>query len=146
MALTSLLEGKAAKGLLALSVLGFLISAPTLISYYERYYAESNEQGISDSELYWSPSRAPLLHAWGAASREITDARNQDVRELFSQRGTPSQTIASSRALRVVAVWWWVLPIVHIPRAVGVACSLAMVFCGCWVMLRIRLATEDTLE
>jgi len=142
MALTGLLEGKTAKGILALSFLGFLITAPTLISYYERYYAESNERGISDSELYWSPSRAPLLNMWGAASRQIADARNQDVRELFNQRGTPSQTIASSRALRVVAVWWWVLPIVKIPRAVGVACSLAMVFCGCWVILRIRLQTQ----
>jgi hypothetical protein len=139
MALTGLLEGKAAKGLLTLSFLGFLINAPTLVSYYERYYAEANEQGISDSELYWSPSRAPLLHAWGAASREITDARNQDVMELFSQRSTPSQTIASSRALRVVAVWWWVLPIVHIPRAAGFACSLAMVIWGCWVLFRVRL-------
>jgi hypothetical protein len=141
MALTGLLEGKAAKGLLTLSFLGFLITAPTLISYYERYYAEANEQGISDSELYWSPSRAPLLHMWGAASREITDARNQDVRELFNQRGTPSQTIATSRALRVVAVWWWVLPIVHIPRSVGFTCSLAMVIWGCWVLSRVRLSS-----
>jgi hypothetical protein len=134
MALTGLFEGRAVKVLLTLSFLGFLINAPTLISYYERYYAEANEQGISDNELYWSPARAPLLHAWGAASREITDARNHDVRELFSQRSTPSQTIASSRALRVVAVWWWVLPIVHIPRFVGLACSLTMVVCGCWVL------------
>jgi hypothetical protein len=138
MALTGLLEGRAAKSLLALSFLGFLITAPTLISYYERYYAEANEKGISDSELYWSLTRAPLFHAWGAAYREIVDARNQDVRELFSQRSTPSQTIASSRALRVVAVWWWVLPIVHIPRAVGVACSLAILICGSWVLLRVR--------
>ena len=52
----SLLEGLAAKGLLYLSLFGFLIDAPTLISYYERYYAESSERGISDSELYWFPS------------------------------------------------------------------------------------------
>ena len=140
MALTGLLEGRAAKGLLTLSFLGFLINAPTLVSYYERYYAESNERGISDSELYWSPARAPLLHAWGAASREITDARGQDVRELFSQRSIPSRTIASSRALRVVAVWWWVLPIVHIPRSVGFACSIAMVIWGCWVLFSVRLS------
>jgi len=138
MAMTSLLEGKAAKGLVYLSFLGFLINAPTLVSFYERYYAEANEKGISDNELYWSPARAPLLHAWGAASREVRDARNQDVRELFSKRSTPSETIASSRALRVVAVWWWVLPIVHIPRSVGIACSLAMVSWGCWVLLRVR--------
>jgi hypothetical protein len=138
MALTGLLEGKAAKALLYLSFLGFIVNAPTLVSFYERYYAEANERGISDSQLCWSPARAPLLHGWGAASREITDARNQDVRELFHQRSTPSGTIESSRALRIVAVWWWVLPIVHIPRSVGVGCSIAMVLCGCWLLLPVR--------
>jgi hypothetical protein len=141
MALTGLLEGRMAKALLYLSFLGFLVNAPTLISFYERYYAEANEQGITDSQLYWSAVHAPLLHAWGAASREIADARNQDVRELFHHRSTPSETIASSRALRIVAVWWWVLPIVHIPRFVGFACSLAMVVCGCWLLLRVRFCT-----
>ena len=137
-----LLEGRAAKALLYLSFLGFLVNAPTLISFYERYYAEANEQGITDSQLYWSPARAPFLHAWGAASREISDARNQDVRDLFHQRNTPSETIASSRALRIVAVWWWVLPIIHIPRFVGFACSLAMVICGSWVLFRTRFCVS----
>jgi hypothetical protein len=135
LALTSLLEGRAAKALLYLSFLGFLVNAPTLVSYYERYYAEANEQGIPESDLFWSPSHAPLLHGWGAAAREIADARSQDVRTIFSQRGAPSATIASSRALRVVAVWWWVLPIVHIPRSLGFACSLALVLCGFWLLL-----------
>jgi hypothetical protein len=142
MALTGLLEGRAAKALLYFSFLGFLVNAPTLVSFYERYYAEANEQGITDSQLYWSPARAPFLHAWGAASREIADARNQDVRDLFHQRNTPSETIASSRALRIVAVWWWVLPIIHIPRFVGFACSLAMIFCGSWLLLRTRFCVS----
>lgn len=142
MALMSLLEGRAAKALLYLSFLGFLVNAPTLVSFYERYYAEANEQGITDSQLYWSPARAPFLHVWGAASRELSDARNQDVRDLFHQRNTPSETIASSRALRIVAVWWWVLPIIHIPRFVGFACSLAMVICGSWVLFRTRFCVS----
>jgi len=142
MALTGLLEGKAAKALLYLSLLGFLVNAPTLVSFYERYYAEANEQGISDSQLCWSPARAPLLHGWGAASREIADARNHDVRELFRQRGSPSETIETSRALRIVAVWWWVLPIVRIPRFVGAVCSLAMVFCGYWLLLQARFSSS----
>jgi hypothetical protein len=145
MALMGLLEGRAAKALLYLSFLGFLVNAPTLISFYERYYAEANEQGITESQLYWSPARAPFLHAWGAASREIADARNQDVREIFHQRNTPSETIASSRALRIVAVWWWVLPIVHIPRFVGLACSLAMIFCGCWLLLWTRFCVSSRI-
>jgi hypothetical protein len=141
MALTGLLEGKTAKGLLALAFAGFLVNAPAMVSFYERYYAEANEQGVSDSALLWSPSRAPLLHAWGAASREIADARNHDVREIFHEAGTPSATIAASRALRVVALWWWVLPVVRIPRWIGVVCSLAMVIWGCWILLRVRLGS-----
>jgi hypothetical protein len=138
MALTGLLEGKAAKGLLVLGLAGFLVNAPAMISYYERYYAEANEQGVSESDLLWSPSRAPLLHAWGAASRVIADARNHDVREIFHEVGSPSATIAASRALRVVALWWWVLPVAHIPRWLGAACSLAMVLWACWILFRVR--------
>jgi len=103
MALTGLLEEKAVKGLLVLAFAGFLVNAPTMVSFYERYYAEAKEEGVSDIALLWSPSRAPLLHAWGAASREIADARSHDVREIFHEAGTPSATIAASRALRVVA-------------------------------------------
>jgi hypothetical protein len=139
MALTGLLEGKAAKGLLVLAFAGFLVNAPAMVSYYERYYAEANEQGVSESNLLWSVSRAPLLHAWGAASREIADARKHDVREIFRQAGTPSATIGSSRALRVVALWWWVLPLVHIPRWLGFACSLGMAAWACLIVFRMRL-------
>jgi uncharacterized membrane protein len=139
MALTGLLEGKAAKGLLILAFAGFLVNAPAMVSYYERYYAEAKEQGVSENDLLWSVSRAPLLHAWGAASREIADARNHDVREIFQQAGTPSATIASSRALRVVALWWWVLPLVHIPRLLGFACSLGMAAWACLILFRMRL-------
>ena len=143
LALTGLLDGKAARTLVYLSFLGFLVNAPTLVSFYERYYAEANEQGISDAELYWSPAQAPLVHGWSAAAREIADAHGQDVRELFGHRGNPSPTIASSRALRVVALWWWVLPIVNIPRFLGVACSLAMVILGTWLLLTTRFLSPQ---
>jgi hypothetical protein len=139
MALTGLLEGKAAKGLLALAFAGFLVNAPAMVSFYERYYAEANEQGISESTLLWSPSHAPLLHVWGAASRVIADARRNDVREIFHEMGTPSATIAASRALRVVALWWWVLPVAGIPRWLGFCCSLAMVISGCSIAYRTRI-------
>ena len=112
------------------------MNAPTLISFYERYYAEANEQGISDSQLYWSPLRAPLLHGWSAASHEITDARNHDVRELFHQRGTASETIASSRALRIVALRWWVLPTSPTSRGQPVVLRVRLQwwFGGCWFL------------
>jgi hypothetical protein len=143
LALTGLLDGKAARALVYLSFLGFLVNAPSLVSFYERYYAEANEQEVSDAELYWSPASAPLLHGWSAAAREIADASHQDVREIFRQRDNPSRKIASSRALRVVALWWWVLPIVNIPRSLGVACSLAMVILGAWLLLATRFFSSE---
>jgi hypothetical protein len=116
--------------LAVLAFAGFLISAPTLVSFYERYLAEANEAGITNTELEWSVSRSPLLHAWPAAFRQIRDARSNDVRELFRERGVPSRTIANSRALRIVAVWWWVLPIIGVPRLVGFLVSLVLTTVG----------------
>jgi Glycosyltransferase family 87 len=135
-ALTGVLGGKWQKALSVLVVAGFLTTAPTLVSFYERYYAEANENGVSPHDLTWLPSDSPLVHIWPAAIRQIHDASKQDVRELFDERGAPSTTIASSRALRIVAVWWWMLPIAHLPRLVGLAVSLLLIMVGAWLIVR----------
>ena len=135
-ALLGHLETQWRRGLIVLTAAGFLINAPTLFAFYERYYAEENEQGVSERDALWSFSRAPFLHAWPAAARQVTDARNFDVRDLMSERGVaPASTISSSRALRIVAVWWWVLPVAHIPRVFGAAASLLLLIAGCLVLL-----------
>ena len=122
---------------MVLSLAGFLISAPTLFTFYERYYAEESEQGVSEHDAIWSVARAPLLHAWPAAIRQVQDARKADVRELMAQRTeSPAATIGSSRALRIVALWWWVLPLAHIPRAVGAVICLVLLGLGCWILVR----------
>lgn len=128
MALTGLLEGRWRKALVSLALLGLFINAPTLVSFYERYFAEANEQGILDEQMNWSFDKAPFLHGWPAAIRQCRDASGLDVRKLFSERGAPSRTIASSRALRIVAVWWWVLPVAHLPRLLGIVVAFFM--CG----------------
>jgi len=136
-ALLGVLDKEWRRGLVVLSVAGFLVNAPTLFAFYERYYAEENEQGVSERDTLWSFSRAPFLHAWPAATRQVQDARNFDVRDLMSQRGaSPASTISSSRALRIVAVWWWVLPVAHIPRMAGAGVSLLLLISGCIVLLR----------
>jgi hypothetical protein len=136
-ALLGHLEAQWRRGLIVLTAVGFLINAPTLFTFYERYYAEENEQGVSERDTLWSFSRAPFLHAWPAAARQVQDARKFDVRELMSQRGvSPATTISSSRALRIVAVWWWVLPIAHIPRVLGAIVSLLLLASGVIVLLR----------
>jgi hypothetical protein len=134
-ALTSLTVRKSGKALLALGLCGFLLSAPMLVSFVERYLAEANEQGTPVSELLWAPSRSPLVNAWPAALREIHDARRHDVRVLFRDRGAPSQTIANSRALQIVNLWWWVLPVANMPRIFGIAVSLLLLSAGIWLVM-----------
>lgn len=139
-ALTGLLEGKLRNALAVLALLGFAVNLPTTFCFYERYYSELRERGVPTGDsLAWSLEYAPCLHEWPAAIRQVQDARKSDVREIFSQRGAvPSATISGSRALRVVALWWWVLPIVHVPRAVGVALSAFLLLCGAWIVFRAR--------
>jgi hypothetical protein len=137
-ALTGLLEGKLRKALIVLTLVGFIVNVPTVFCFYERYYAELLERGVqTDDSLAWSLRYAPALHEWPAAWRQVQDARKSDVRELFArQNGIPARTISSSRALRVVAIWWWVLPVAHIPRVLGAAVSLLLLAFGGIVLLR----------
>ena len=144
-ALTGLLDGKLRKCLVVLTLLGFVVNLPTTFSFYERYYAELQERGLpTEASLAWSFRYAPSLHEWPAAIRQVEDAKKSDVREIFAERGSPSRTISDSRALRVVALWWWVLPLVHIPRLVGAAVSGIPLFLGCWIIRRAR-PPEDPL-
>lgn len=138
-ALTGILDGRHRKALVLLAAAGFLVNAPNMFSFYERYFAELSAQGIApDESLAWTFGRSPLLHAWPTALREVQDARRSDVREIFAQRGLPSHTIESSRALRVVAVWWWVLPIARIPRWVGFLFALLLTGAGLYLIARSR--------
>ena len=134
-AITGSLRGKWRVALVALAVIGFLVSAPTLVSFYERVYAEANDRGISNKQMMWHPEDSPLVHGWPAAMREISDAERQNVSTIFSQRGIPARTIADSRVLRVVAVWWWVLPLAHIPRLIGAAAALVLILTGSALLL-----------
>jgi len=135
--LTGLLRERGRKALIVVSLAGFLINAPTLFGFYERYFAELNEQNIlPGNETAWSLPLAPFLHAWPAAIRQAKDASRHDVRELFAQRGEPSQQIRDSRALRIVALWWWVLPIAHIPRWFGFIVSAVLVSAALLVLVR----------
>ena len=135
MALTGVLTNAWRKALVLSAILGFVLTAPNLVSFYTRYYAEANEQGVTNEDLMWRPSRSPLLHQWPAAYRQIQDARHTDVSQLIAQRTeVPASKISDSRALRIVAVWWWVLPVVHIPRLWGVLVSAVLVLSGIWLL------------
>jgi hypothetical protein len=138
---TGLLRERGRKALMILALTGFLINAPTLFAFYERYFAELYEQNISlGRETAWSLPLAPFLHGWPAAIRQAKDASHHNVRDLFAQRGEPSQRMGDSRALRIIALWWWVLPIAHIPRWIGLVLS-AVLISGALVIL-VRSAPE----
>lgn len=138
-AMTGVMNNRGRKVLALSAFLGFLMTAPNLVSFYTRYYAEANEQRVPEADLMWKPSRSPLLHAWPAAYRQIQDARQSDVRQLLAQRNeVPAQSISSSRALRIVAVWWWVLPVVHVARGWGILLSTLLTLSGIWLLLIVR--------
>ena len=125
MALAALMERRRRWLLVALTIAGFIVNAPTLISFYERYYQEAAAAHISDAARVWNPRYAPALRIWGAAWRETADAyRNADqVGTFVRQAGKVpiAASIESSRTLRVVNLWWWMLPAVGIPRIAGAA-------------------------
>jgi 4-amino-4-deoxy-L-arabinose transferase-like glycosyltransferase len=138
-ALTGLLENNWRRLLVALACITFLLTVPNLVASYQRYYAETTEQGISEHDFYWQPRNSILLNMWPAALRQIRDARDNDVTQLFSERtDTPAKTIATSRALRIVAVWWWVLPVAHISRVWGILVSLLLTITGIVLLVRAK--------
>jgi hypothetical protein len=138
-ALTGVFSNGWRKVLVLSAILGFLLTAPNLVSFYSRYYAEANEQPVSNADLMWHPSRSPLLHEWPAAYRQIQDARHSDVRQLLAQRAeVPATNISNSRALRVVAVWWWLLPVVHVSRLWGILASTLLTLSGIWLLVSAR--------
>jgi hypothetical protein len=135
-AVLGLVDGKGRRAIAILTLLGFLINAPTLFSFYERYFAELKENGIAvGPSTAWSLSRAPMVHIWPAGFRQVDDAIHSDVRELFDQRGEPANQIKDSRALRIIALWWWVLPLARIPRWVGILVAIALTVASILILL-----------
>lgn len=136
LALTGLLGKQWRKVLLTLTVIGFLVNAPTLVSFFERYFVEANEQGVSTEELLWSPSHSPLVHGWGVAYRQLSDALGSDVKDLIRQAGISEER---GQMLRVVAVWWWMLPAAGISRWFGAALAFLLVGIGVWIILKAQV-------
>jgi hypothetical protein len=144
-ALAGTLEKRGRQALAILATVTFLLTVPNLPSSYKRYVAELNEQGVAETEMLWRPSLSPLLHAWPAAIRQINDARHSDVRAILRERAdNPAQTIATSRARRIVSFWWWVLPIVRISRFWGILLSALLAIAGISLLQLARSRANAT--
>jgi hypothetical protein len=147
MALVGPLERRRRWLLIALAIAGFIVNAPTLMSFFERYYQEALAAKISAAAQTWNPLYAPAFRIWGAAWRETADAyRNADqVGAFVRQAGTaPLATrVESSRTLRVVNLWWWMLPAVGIPRIAGATVSSVLLIIGLWLIARALARAPD---
>lgn len=144
-ALLAFLNPGARRVLILLCAAGFLINAPTLFSFHERHLAELYERGIStEGDSAWSIMDSALLQGWPAAIHQVRDASETDVRESFAQRSSPAGQIKDSRALRIIAVWWWVLPIAHIPRWCGLAISVIFVAVSLLILVRSAPGTATS--
>lgn len=125
---------------IGLIVLGFLVNAPTLLTYYQRYFAEISDQDtviLMQTVSLWSePSQAPIFNLWSAAGRQLADAFNTPVQEIIRNAGEapPAGERTTSELLRIVAVWWWFLPAAGIPTWVGAAIAATMVGIGLWLL------------
>jgi hypothetical protein len=140
MVLTAFIPRKWWAVLLGLTLLGLFWNAPTLVSFYQRYFAEAYDRGqFLDAVALWgSPLDAPLFNGWGAAFRQLGDAFSTDVRTVISNVGAPPVLgeLASSDLLRIVAVWWWVLPAAGIPIWVGFLVAMMLILTGIWILRR----------
>jgi hypothetical protein len=146
MAMTALLEKRRRTWLAVFTAVGIAVSAPTMVSFYERYYQEANAASISPQARMWNPRYAVIFRVWGSAARETSDAyHNADRVAEFARQagGTPASTVNDSRALRIVNVWWWMLPAVGIPRAAGAAVSLLLLIGGIWLMAAALARAPD---
>jgi hypothetical protein len=147
MALSGLLERRRRWFLIALTIAGFIVNAPTLVSFFERYNQEAVAANISPAAQTWNPRYAPATRIWGAAWRETADAyRNADqVGAFVHQAGSAplATSVESSRTLRIVNLWWWMLPAVGLPRIAGAAVSLVLLIIGLWLIARALARAPD---
>ena len=110
LALTGVLSNAWRKVLVLSAILGFVLTVPNLVSFYTRYFAEANEQGITNEEIMWSPGRSPVI-APVAGGVSPNTRRAPLGREpvacstdwIFQLRKFPIPAL-----WRTVAVWWWV--------------------------------------
>ncbi|MGA6974266.1 MAG: hypothetical protein WBY93_21740 [Candidatus Binatus sp.] len=144
MALTGFLDERGRRWLMTLTIAGVVIAAPTLVSNYQRVYVESAAAGITDQVRDWSITDAPITAAWGAAERTIRASlqSQNEVGVLVRQAGAEYHKTADEMpGLKVIALWWWMLPAAHIPAWIGALIALAMVVTGTILVAQgLRLA------
>jgi hypothetical protein len=125
-----LLRGRQATFAIALVAVALVNQIPTTVAFTDRYFAEAREQQATTHDLRWK--RFAVTDMWVTAAHQVRDARHTDVRKIVANAGGQrSKTVAGEPVLHVVALWWWVLPAVHVSRWLGaMTCLLALLVAG----------------
>jgi hypothetical protein len=132
----ALLRGRMLAPVAVLIALGFCVQAPTLVSMYERAYAERPGQD-NPGRHPWSVASSPIVRAWPAMVHQLRDAGRTDPRAVVAEAGStmPTSVVSKQQLLTVVALWWWLLPAVGISQWLGLAVASAMVVGGIAVLV-----------
>lgn len=134
-------RGRALRAAVALAVVGLIVALPTTVSPFERYYTENAERGQVASERYWDLAGGPLVGVWGSAARQLNAAADTDVATLVEQeeaeRGPALGRVPvdEQENMRVVALWWWVLPAGGVPWYLGALASGVCILVGASVLI-----------
>jgi hypothetical protein len=145
MALTGLLIPRGRQWLIAFTIAGVVVATPTLVSIYQRVYVDSATAGVNDSVRDWSVQKAPITAAWSSAYKTICDSTlpQNDVSHLIREAGAGyHRTSDEMPSLRIVALWWWMLPAVHIPAWIGALVAFVMLTSGI-VLIASALRTAE---
>lgn len=133
------------RAMAALAVAGLAVSSPTLVSHYQRYYMEALPRAVPERTMQWSPAHAPAIRAWGTAARQVGDALRSDVRDLAREPRATGTDGRLPTSLRMIPLWWWILPVLGVPRWIGAALAAGMLGGGAWLLVREwrRVRRED---
>jgi nicotinamide riboside transporter PnuC len=119
---------------LGLALFGAVLQIPTVVGSPERYDALLSARGITYSQTVWSLRLAPTVGIWRSSFDQVRDAlQHPDVHDFGNYRPT-ANTLGSSRNYRILPIWWWMLPLIHVPRLVGFLVALAEAFAGLWII------------
>ena len=129
-------KGRTRLAVAALAVCGLVSQVPTTVGFYERAYADHTLRGdLTMLTDRWSLRASPLVTSWSAMVAEVRDARHTDVSSLAADaRAHPRRT--GHRLLSTVALWWWMAPVVGVPRAAGFAVWLLVLGAGALLVAR----------
>jgi hypothetical protein len=131
------------KAFIGLTLLGFVVNAPTLVSFYELHFMEAVEQGIPNENIIWNFKDAPVTHGWSAAYRQVQNAVHNDPKALMKESTTPSKTrtrVADALVFKIIPTWWWMTPALGMPKALGYVTAALMLICSFvlgWRLFRV---------